>query len=67
MNRRLLSVEEVSQLLGVGTGRCYELVRENLIPSVKLGRQVRIDAMQLDKWINDGGQALPGGWRKKTS
>ena len=62
----LLTVEEVSNLLRVPRARAYELCREGLIPVVHLGRQVRIDEAQLRRWIELGGQALPGGWRRDS-
>lgn len=36
------SVSEVAQMLGVGTGLVYELVRTKKIPSIKLGNRILI-------------------------
>lgn len=60
----LLTVETVAARLGVTTARGYELVREHIIPSVRLGRQIRVDPDQLEEFIRSGGQSLSGGWRK---
>ncbi len=64
---RLTTVEHGAQILGVSDGRLYEMVRTGLLPPgvvVHLGRQIRIDEDALAEWINAGGQALPGGWKR---
>ncbi len=53
-------------MLDVRDDRVYALVREGLLPHVRLGRQIRFDADQLDEWKRNGGQSLPGGWRKEA-
>ena len=60
---KLLKVVQVARMLQVSTARVYELVRHKIIPSVRLGRQLRIDDTALRKWIASGGKALPGEWR----
>ncbi|MDQ3817759.1 MAG: helix-turn-helix domain-containing protein [Acidobacteriota bacterium] len=53
---RLLTAQEVSDLLQVPVARVYELVRLNLLPVVKLGeRQMRFNEEQLREWIERGG------------
>jgi excisionase family DNA binding protein len=49
---RLLTANEVANILRVSTARVYELARANGIPSITLGqRQVRFDEMALREWI----------------
>jgi predicted DNA-binding transcriptional regulator AlpA len=36
----------------------YELAREGLIPSVKMGRQIRFHESKIMEWIEQGGTAL---------
>lgn len=62
--RRLLTAAEAAEILAVTPARVYELVRQDVLPHVRLGRQVRIDPDRLEEWIAAGGQALPGGWRR---
>jgi excisionase family DNA binding protein len=62
---RLLSVAQVAPMLGLTEARVYELVRLRMLPAVRIGRQVRIDEQALQAWIAQGGQALPGGWRRE--
>lgn len=65
--RRLLTVNQVAARLSVSTARCYELARLQILPSIRLGRQLRFDEEQLQRWIAEGGKALPGGWRREPA
>ena len=60
----LLKMPEVAEILNCSTARCYEMARTQILPVVRLGRQLRIDREKLQEWINNGGQALGGGWRR---
>jgi hypothetical protein len=42
------------------------LARRGTLPHFRLGRQIRISRAQLEQFIQQGGQALPGGWRKEA-
>lgn len=64
MSFKLLRVPEVARLLEVPEARIYELVRLGTLPAVHLGRQVRLPEEALQRFIEEGGQALPGGWRR---
>jgi excisionase family DNA binding protein len=61
---RLRNVKEVAERLDLSLQRVYELARGGILPVVRLGRQIRVDEGRLIAWINDGGKALPGGWRR---
>jgi excisionase family DNA binding protein len=60
-----LTAEEAAQVLKVKTERVYELCRLGILPHVRLGRQVRIEEQQFLEWMRNGGQALPGGWKRE--
>jgi excisionase family DNA binding protein len=62
---RLLSMQEVAERLGVSLQRAYEMGRTGLLPVVHLGRQMRVEEGRLAAWVEGGGRALPGGWRKR--
>jgi excisionase family DNA binding protein len=64
MKAELLTIDELSHILRVSRQRAYELCRNNVVPHVRLGRQIRIDPGQLQTWLADGGRGLPGGWRR---
>ena len=59
-----LTANEVAQRLQITPARVYELARQGIIPCVSLGRQKRFEEGQLQQWANEGGTALPGGWRR---
>ena len=41
------------------TARVYEAARLGLIPSVRIGRQVRFDEDALQEWAKGGGRTRP--------
>ena len=53
---RFLTAKEVSMLLQIPLARVYELARQNLIPAVRMGRQVRFDETALREWAAHGGR-----------
>lgn len=57
---RLLTAKQVADVLQVTLARVYEMSRENLLPTVRLGRQVRYDEDALREWIKTGGCTLSG-------
>jgi excisionase family DNA binding protein len=54
----LLTAKETAEILKVTLPRVYELAREGLIPSVRMGRQIRFHEEKLMEWIEQGGSAL---------
>jgi putative molybdopterin biosynthesis protein len=63
---RFLTLNEVSEVLNTTPARGAELCRIGILPAVKLGRQVRVHPDRLAEFINSGGKALPGGWRRQV-
>ena len=52
---KLLRIPEVAQMLDVSVQRAYELARTDMLPVVRVGRQVRVHPEKLQKWIESGG------------
>lgn len=52
---RLLTIPEVAELLAVRRSRAYQLARDGVIPSVRLGVQVRVDPARFEAWLRSGG------------
>lgn len=52
---RLLTAKQTAELLQVALPRVYELARLNLIPCVRMGRQIRFDENALREWVARGG------------
>jgi excisionase family DNA binding protein len=61
-----LTTSEVARILKVKPSRVQELIRQGILPHFRLGRQIRIDRLQLHHFVERGGRALPGGWRRTT-
>ena len=47
----LLTVAEAAQLLRIGRNTCYELIRLGQIPSIRLGRLIRVPRFGLEAWL----------------
>ena len=52
----LLRVEEAAKALQIGRNKVYELAATGEIPSLHLGRQLRIPAQELREWIREQAQ-----------
>ena len=50
-SRRLLSIGQLSQQLGVSVKTLYGWVYLRQIPYVKMGRLVKFDSRDIEKWI----------------
>ncbi|MNS59515.1 Helix-turn-helix domain protein [compost metagenome] len=67
MSIKLLRIGEVAGLLGITVARAYELARLQMIPTVRIGRQVRVKDQSLRQWIDAGGTtSLVSHNREKT-
>jgi len=56
MSTRLLKAPEVAQIINASIPRTYELLRQGMIPAVRLGqRQIRVSEQVLLDWIKQGG------------
>jgi excisionase family DNA binding protein len=48
---RLLTVPEVAERLNTGERMARRLIAERRVPTVKIGRHVRVRASDLEQWI----------------
>lgn len=46
-----LKVPEVAAVLRIARSRAYELVADGEIPSVRIGRSIRVNRKELDNWL----------------
>jgi excisionase family DNA binding protein len=46
-----LKVPEVAKTLRIARSRAYELVADGQIPSVRIGRSVRVNRRELERWL----------------
>jgi len=63
---KLLKVAEAAEWLDLSEYQILAYAREGILPSVRLGRQVRFSSDALDEFIVSGGKSYPGGWRRKA-
>ena len=61
VNNRLLSIPDVAALLALSRSKTYQLVKEGIIPSVRIGRCVRVVAAEVDAFIHSHRSAMQKG------
>ena len=68
-NPHLLKLAEVAQILDVPLSTAYEHARTGLFDAfvIRVGRQVRAHPGRFRTWLESGGAALAGGWRKDAA
>ena len=54
---RFFTVPQVAEMTQLTEARVYEAVRLNLLPGVRIGRQVRIEETAFLEWVRVGGKA----------
>ena len=52
MKKRIVSIEELSEYLGMPKGTLYHWVSQRRIPGMKLGRSTRFDITEIDSWLS---------------
>jgi excisionase family DNA binding protein len=63
----LANAIQVAWYLQTSRARVYELCRSGMLPHTKVGRQLRFSPARIIAWVENGGAALPGGWRKEAA
>ncbi|MFP5262368.1 MAG: excisionase family DNA-binding protein [Blastocatellia bacterium] len=51
MERILLKPTEAAEVIGLGRSKTYELISKGLIPSVRIGKSVRVPVAALHNWV----------------
>jgi excisionase family DNA binding protein len=52
VERLTYRITEAAEAIGVSRTKMYEMVASGEVPSVKLGKSVRIPVQQLKAWLN---------------
>ena len=55
----LLTAQDVSVILRVTPHRVYQMAREGSLPTIRVGRCLRIDKAKLQAWLDRGGLVCP--------
>jgi excisionase family DNA binding protein len=56
--KSLLRVEEAADRLSLGRSKTYALIQEGQLPSIRIGRSVRVPVVELDRWIRERTRAV---------
>lgn len=54
--KEYMKVPEMAEFLQIGRSRAYELVGSGEIPSVRIGRSVRVSRSKLERWLEEQSQ-----------
>ena len=60
MERLLLKPSEAMELIAVGRSRIYEMLASGELPSIRVGRSIRIPVKALEEWVADSQEAAAG-------
>jgi len=61
MTERWLSVDEIAQHLGIKKDTVCKWVRKRKMPFHKVGRLLKFQVKEIDKWVKDGKAAGKNG------
>ena len=53
MEKRLLSIIEAAEWLGLSQSYLYKLVESAQIPHIRFGRAIRFDIKELEEWLKE--------------
>jgi len=51
--KEIMDVKELSEYLGIGKSKIYQLIREKKIPASKIGHQYRFSKSVIDSWLKE--------------
>lgn len=51
MEKLLLRIDEITEILGISRSQAYKMVAAGEIPSLKIGKAIRIPADRLKAWV----------------
>lgn len=67
MNGQWLSVENLSDYLGISKETIYKWLERKSIPAHRVGKLWRFDSSEIDGWIKNGGAANKRSNERSTS
>ncbi len=51
--KEIMDVKELSQYLGIGKSKIYQLIKQKKIPASKIGRQYRFSKSVIESWLKE--------------
>jgi excisionase family DNA binding protein len=61
MEHRLLKAEEVARRLAIGKATAYMLMAAGQLPTIRIGKSVRVSERALNEWIDNQTTDSKGG------
>lgn len=52
LNQRTYRVDEIASLLGIGRTSAYNLVKQGLFKTVRIGTSIRVSKKSFDEWLD---------------
>ncbi len=49
----IMSIKELSEYLGIGKSKIYDLIKHGKIPASKIGRQYKFSKDVVDQWLKE--------------
>lgn len=53
MEKILVKPTEAAEMLAIGRTRIYEMLAAGEVPSIRIGRSIRIPVAALNKWVEE--------------
>ncbi len=53
MEKLVYTVQETAEILNIGMNKAYELIQQNQIPFIRVGRKFLIPKQALEKWLTE--------------
>jgi excisionase family DNA binding protein len=52
MEKKVFTIAEIAEILSISKSYAYQLVNEDVIPNLKLGRRRVVPIEKFNKWLN---------------
>lgn len=49
----VMSIKELTEYLGIGKSKIYEMIKQGKIPASKIGRQYKFSKDVIDQWLRE--------------
>jgi excisionase family DNA binding protein len=50
---KILTIPEVAEYLQMSKSKVYDLAKRGIIPTIQIGRNVRVTESDLEKWLEE--------------
>ena len=65
VNMKILTIKETADILKINMHTAYRYAREGTIPTVRLGKSLRVDEEVLERWLTENSGKILGAWKGK--